>query len=644
MKIKWHFNEHPANQKAKESDSDQFFTSDDLENISEALIREGIQNSLDAAVESGNEPVSIKITIVDKANEKTKKFVENLYSTGIKHFESGLRDGNIQEILKQDFRYLVFEDFSTIGLIGNEQETRPSRAAGNAFFSYFRSEGFSAKKGTKNIGRHGIGKAVFPISSMAHSIFGLTIRSEEPKKLLMGICTVTNHSIGEKDYVPDGWFGTRDSDEEAVMPLNWNANKSEIEEISKSFRLKRDEHPGLSIIVPFLDERVNELDIKRAVVKSFFLPILQGKLLVEIFSGEDCSDPVIIDAEKILEMVDLLNDENERKLVEMAISVEEIKPDKEFALDAEFEKKPDWSEIGDKLLTPEVAEKINERLETGEVIGIRVPVYIQLSKDKNSGKSSYFKIYFLKEQNFRDRTVYIRDGIIISGIKSKTIPGFRSIVVADHEGLALMLGDSEGVNHTEWNKDSRKFHRKYLRGADIIRFVVSAPYEVFKRVKGEDTKGDPTLFLDYFSVPVTKTGVGNDLIVNPKVVKPHPPKPPTPPNPPRPNPSRYTIDKLLINNQAAFVIKSTSTQFASYPVKIRIKAGYAVRRGNPISQWEADDFVFIQRPLTQCQATGVNISNAFNNTIELEIISPNFSFGVTGFDPNRDLDLKINKI
>ena len=75
----------------------------------------------------------------------------------------------------------------------------------------------------------------------------------------------------------------------------------------------------------------------------------------------------------------------------------------------------------------------------------------------------------------------------------------------------------------------------------------------------------------------------------------------------------------------------------SFPVRIRIVAGYAVRHGKAIKQWAPDDFAFIRPPLRQEQADGVLVSRADDNSLELEIRKPDFQFGVSGFDTKRDL-------
>ena len=87
-----------------------------------------------------------------------------------------------------------------------------------------------------------------------------------------------------------------------------------------------------------------------------------------------------------------------------------------------------------------------------------------------------------------------------------------------------------------------------------------------------------------------------------------------------------------------FLLVPGKVPLANFPVRVRIEAGYAVRRGDAISRWAADDFVFTRQPLRQePKPNGVVVSREDGNSIELEIRKPDFVFGVCGFDKKRDL-------
>ena len=49
MNPKWHFNPRRPCDRMRDSANDAFFTAESLENLSEAVVHEAIQNSLEAA-------------------------------------------------------------------------------------------------------------------------------------------------------------------------------------------------------------------------------------------------------------------------------------------------------------------------------------------------------------------------------------------------------------------------------------------------------------------------------------------------------------------------------------------------------------------------------------------------------------------
>src|SRR5207249_11162972 len=100
MKPQWHFNPRRPCDRMRDSATDAFFTAESLENLSEALIREGIQNSLDAAKRgSANErEVRIRISFTPNAAAETRKAMSTLFTPAKDHFERGLLNGSFADI------------------------------------------------------------------------------------------------------------------------------------------------------------------------------------------------------------------------------------------------------------------------------------------------------------------------------------------------------------------------------------------------------------------------------------------------------------------------------------------------------------------------------------------------------------------
>lgn len=195
--------------------------------------------------------------------------------------------------------------------------------------------------------------------------------------------------------------------------------------------------------------------------------------------------------------------------------------------------------------------------------------------------------------------------------------------------LAGLLGDAEGVNHTQWQKDSPKFHDKYIYGPDTIKFVTRCVFEILQRLHATEQKGDPTLLMDLFFVPNDESPSPGRGTKKPQTGIPPPIDPPPPPVP-----KRFDLRRA----DGGFLLVPGKDPLTAFPVRVRIEAGYAVRRGDAIRQWKSDDFAFIRAPLRQePKPAGVVITREDGNVLELEIRQADFSFGITGFDKRRDL-------
>lgn len=138
----WHFNLRRACDRMRDSANDAFFTAESLENLSEGLVREGIQNSLDAAARDAGSvrQVTVRIAFAAKAGPKVHEFLARHFADVRENFAPGLGLSDVNPLFAPEAGYLVFEDFGTRGLTGYVNEYRLEYAEQNAFFSFFRAE------------------------------------------------------------------------------------------------------------------------------------------------------------------------------------------------------------------------------------------------------------------------------------------------------------------------------------------------------------------------------------------------------------------------------------------------------------------------------------------------------------------------
>jgi hypothetical protein len=332
-------------------------------------------------------------------------------------------------------------------------------------------------------------------------MLGLTVRSESPARVLMGSAVVRTHSVQGQDFQPDAWFGCRDVDENPVSPVT---DAQFIETFVGMLGLKRGNAPGLSVVVPSVDERVNVTDLRRGIVRSFFWPILQGELVVDLESpGENWH----IDAETLAANRILLPP-NEAAVVEFAAWASTAKPSETVNLPGEAATKPDWRTIIDAMLTETKLGEIRTHLEQSQRVGVKVPVRVRPKFDGAEESTSFFTVFIAPCRDAGFRPVFLRDGIVITDVRCPQMSGNLSLVVVEDPPLAGLLGDSEGTGHTEWQKDLAKFHKRYIDGPETIKFVSRSVYEIMQRLHAAETKGDPNLLLDIFYLPMNEAATG----------------------------------------------------------------------------------------------------------------------------------------
>src|SRR3954452_4147987 len=111
MSYGWIFKEAGPGDRARESQVEKFFNADDVANRANAIVREGIQNSLDAAPDDVLVRVRIAIGVWSEQKQSERLAV---YTAGLlEHFNAEAVRTKIanQPAAGDTFRYLVFEDF-----------------------------------------------------------------------------------------------------------------------------------------------------------------------------------------------------------------------------------------------------------------------------------------------------------------------------------------------------------------------------------------------------------------------------------------------------------------------------------------------------------------------------------------------------
>lgn len=232
-----------------------------------ALVRENIQNALDAKLKELSEPVIVKIN-TGVMNVSDIPGIES-----IKERIGCLQGGNdyatksvADMVLKKDeqeINYITFEDINTKGLTKDTWE----------YYAYKKGAHYTeADESIENVrgGSHGVGKIASNAASDLHMMFFANCDDKGEKKL-GGTIQLIEHEYRGKIYRSTGYF------------TNWNEQQEFFPYENIEAPLFQKNTRGLKIIIPFLREQYNDANgIIRAVCDNFFVAILQGRLIIHV--------------------------------------------------------------------------------------------------------------------------------------------------------------------------------------------------------------------------------------------------------------------------------------------------------------------------------------------------------------------------
>lgn len=612
----------------------------------ETLVREVIQNSLDA---KDNSSIQVYFIIGKKSFTEISSYFPNELKERLKKSNSVESDFN----WPNEIYFLTIEDFGTTGLDGptGENGEIPEKGSSN-YYDFWWRYGLSGKKETKG-GRWGLGKITFPMVSRIKTFFGLTIRRDDNRELLMGeVIFKEPYTYNGRRYQPYGYFC-----DDNFNPIQ---NSSTIQHFKNTFLLERTNQNGLSLVIPFISyEEFNLESIKKAVIIHYFYPIGKGTLKVKIKDTVN-NNIIEINSNNLKDLASSTSWENtswEKHNVEKILdfTFECISSQDFINLNLPNPENPDINDINENSFVNKNVEELKKLFNEEKFLAFKIPLRIKkkipsqtsLSNDRLvmqlaqieelQPKNTFFSIYLKKDTSLsRPEIFWIRSGIIISGeskrIKNRPVLG---MMVAEEENIVSFLGDAEPPAHIEWseNKGSEDFKKKYKNASNILKFIKDSMNKLIT-ILDEPPKDILKDFLkEIFSIPV------GDKKNEP------PPKPPT--NIPRGLP---LFNLISLPKEGGFKISLNSENVKekniTFPFKIIIKVAYRIRRGNPLKNYSPFDFNIKNfRDQNQIVINNGNLIKAEKNEIEVEIEKEDFNLEVKGFDTNRDLyvDISIKK-
>ena len=582
------------------------FNNDDVELV-DALVRESLQNSLDAV---DGETVRVRFSLHEPNDAAREILFQHLDLEQLKTRLSACSlSPEAVEFAKPTL--LVIEDFGTTGLTGswNSIDKEP-------FCDFWRRMGKSHKAG-KSLGRWGLGKLVFSSSSQARVFFGLTIRRSEPDlPLLMGQAVLTTHDLDGKRFDSHGFFCVL-SNTGMQLPIT---GSDEVRGFRNACGLTRVDEPGLSIVIPYLVSTITEQRIVQAVLRNYFFPILLGRLAVTVGS-------VTIDAETF---APLAREHGGSRFANggLAQFITSMRAVRKGEVTPHF-LPTNWQSMSMAAALGEHAEVLRNRYQNGECLCIRAPLL--LKQKEGIELNTKFDLFLQKASDDGD-TLFVRDTIVLPA-ESKYFRGHRVLaaLVADDKPICTFLGDAENPAHTSWSASAEKVTAEWRNPSARLKEVRSALQRLYDEIVTSLETLDPNALIDFFSAKAESGTRG----VRPRgpVVRPPNPKPP------EPKEKAYRLVRL----KGGFAIRGgRAITPEELPMVIRVRAAYDVLRGNPFSRHDPLDFDFSKNEL-DVSTKDSSASAQGANVLVIKANSRDFEVTVSGFDVRRDLIIDASR-
>ncbi|SHN51056.1 hypothetical protein [Erythrobacter sanguineus] len=632
----------------RKSKLDEFFSA---QNAATSVVREAIQNSLDAKRDDHDGPVHVRFSLSQHGWDEIEPFAST-QDDGLNLNDHANCDdlGRYAEDHEGKLiRCLAIEDYGTKGLTGSIDKDKA--LSGSNFVGFWWNEGITGKgKGT--LGNHGVGKTTLTRVSGMSTFWAITKRHDDNQSFMIGFSNLPFHQLCGCSYLGYGRFGKTADDGKRFLPLDDNGT---IDSFSNTFGLDRKDY-GLSVLIPAVHSSIGHDAMLEAVLEDYYWPILRGNLTVsirDVVSGHQTHVSVDTIDGAIIALKDKLKAEKLTLLIERARSVMVMKEGHQNYFPG-IQPIVDGVEESDKRATLKAScftvdnlNLIKSSFEKGEMVGAQFSV--ELVPLVGQSVTGVFEVFLqaATESSRNGATQFIRNGIIISDQRDNITGSFGScfVIVEDRE-MSDYLGLAEGPAHTKWLLGKLNEQKKF-KSDWPLRFVMDAARELYRILVGEDEEKEKleNFAADIFSISKPSSDPGKSTTKNKgkKTDKPTPPKP------------ERSAELVRVEREPA------KTGFAIVPVKdidelmkeeglvfpltIKLKAAYLSVGGNARSfkDYSSIDFDFAETIEVEASPLGATkICARSGNKLEIEVLASEFEVVVSGFDKHRDLLIKTD--
>ena len=644
--LEWLSTEKPPTAVSNKSRLEDLFTDTDIFSSHSKLVRESVQNSIDARISS---PSRMRFYIGLCEPKVGKKY----FGEQVPRFKKCLR--NFSD-LPTTFKYIVIEDFNTSGLLGSIDHNLAEGDEKLDSYFYFTWATGTTNKGSGKAGKNGVGKVVYQLTSNINTCLVFSSRNDpkvpnEPKNLLFGKCVLDPHELYGTKWLPESqWMiKSKNDNQETYVP---SSDIEEIDAFLKDFDVSRKlNETGTSIVIPYVDEDFSARRIAQCVAQDYFIAILDGRLEVKV--EDDQGFTVNLNASSIMQIIEDLDTSMETKTSKSKVELLKLcnmhiarttKTAQIFEVAKSISGKNLWTDDNEKLAIEQL-HTAREALHEGFVLDFQIPVHVPKLGASGQVKQDNFHVLIQKDDKSNLAATFSREGILIPKAAPKQISGYLALALIDPGPLADLLGLAEGPAHQYWSWDEEKFKGVYQpqRAAEeTIKFVRDSVKYLLQLVQFQNNEFDDMKYSNLFSLesdvgvrvesPQVDTA-SNQIQSKPKVSK-LPMKPRQ-----KPKPKLISDDFAVISTGTGFLVTASPESTLVKGDVVYIKAGYDLSSGDPLTFSNID--FNLSSKMTKESTKTVKALTKEGNFCKLRIENIDFKVEFSGFDSYRDLVVSV---
>lgn len=589
----------------------EFFVNNEIDRSS-ALVRETIQNSLDARRDDAS-AVEVRFSFHEGALFLGQTLLRDYLAGLVPHLRAcGL---DLDGIDLNEPRFLVVEDFGTHGLRGNPETQEPTD-----FYFFWHVVGRLGKTDAK-AGRWGLGKTVFPNSSQISAFFGYTIRSDDRRHLLLGQTCLKTHSLNGTTYLPYAFYQSS-GERQFELPFD---DPERLAKFRSDFRLTRRDENGLSLVVPFPYRELNENSLIEAAIEHYFFPILAGSLIVQVGDRR-------IDRTTILSLAAQLQSRKLRdieKALKFAAELQTLDPAAVQPIEFPGRLNSSAARVPSDAFAPETIARLRQDFRAEKIIGVRVPVTIE--SKAGQAEPSFLTLFLKRDPSLlRGHDFYLRGGITLSG---QNVFGSRpafGLLLADDTPVCRFLGDAENPAHTLWNPRSPRVAAKYRKARDTVMFIREVMVSLLDTLTQVSEEEDRAALSEIFFTPrkAERQQDSRETV---------------------PSEEPQGLDEAALPKFSIWPVKGGFTlrggpglKAEDLPLALSVLTAYEIRSGNPFKKYNPCDYR-LEEPPMQIAHNGVKDMRPSGQRVDFIATATDFHLEVSGFDLHRDLKLKVDE-